>query len=119
MALRLSLLALLIASGLSAYQADNTERNKRDRDRTTVTPEKQGSSKADTEMVARIRRSITDNKSLSTNAHNVKIVVNEGHVWLRGPVANETEKNTVLAVAKEVAGEKNITSNLEITKGDK
>jgi len=111
--------SILFAAAVWAQQPDNTERNKRDRDGTTMTAEKQGNSKADTDLVARIRRSLTKDKTLSTTAKNIKIVVNEGHVWLRGPVPSETEKDRIIALAKQNTNEQNITSSLEVIKGEK
>ena len=113
------LLAILFASASVAQQPDNTERNKRDRDGTTMTAEKQGNSKEDTEMVARIRRAVTQDDTLSTASHNVKIVVNAGRVWLRGPVPTEEEKDRVISHARSIAGEQNVTNLLEVKKGNK
>ncbi len=113
-------LALPVASALLAYQqADNTERNTRDRSANTMTAEKQGNSKADVNLVARLRKAVVDDKSLSTNAHNVKIIVNGGRIWLRGPVESEAEKTRVEALVKETAGGKTATSSIEVIKGDK
>ena len=112
-------LSLLIATVASAYQADNTERNKQDRAGTTMTAEKQGNSKADVELAAKIRRSIVQDDSLSVTAQNVKVIVNGGHVWLRGPVPTEAEKTRIIALAKKSASDPNVTSYLEVAKGDK
>ncbi len=119
MAMKHIAFSLLIATIGWAQQPDNTERNKRDRDGTTMTAEKQGNSKADTDLVAKIRRSITKDKTLSTTAQNVKIIVNEGHVWLRGPVPSEAERDRVIELAKQNSNEKAVTSFLEVVKGDK
>jgi hyperosmotically inducible periplasmic protein len=110
---------ILIVTAAFAQQPDNTGKNKRDRDGSTMTAEKQGSSKADLDLVAAIRRSITQDKTLSTNAHNVKVIVNGGFVWLRGPIPNEAEKDRVIAIAKKFAGDENVTSFLEVMKGEK
>src|SRR6185295_17520232 len=73
--------------------ADNTGKNVRDRDDdATLTPPDQGGSAADRELTAEIRRSIVKDDSLSTNAHNVKIMTNDGVVTLRGPVKSVAEK---------------------------
>ena len=119
MTMKQIVISILIAAAAVAQQPDNTGKNKRDRDGSTMTAEKQGSSKADTDLVAAIRRSITQDKTLSTNAHNVKVVVNGGFVWLRGPIPSEAEKDRVVAIAKKLAGDENVTSFLEVMKGDK
>jgi len=113
-------LSIALTTALSAWQQpDNTEKNKRDRDGATMTAEKQGNSKSDVDLLARIRRAITKDGSMSTSARNVKIVVNSGQVWLRGPVASEAEKEQIGAAAKQLAGNANVNNLLEVTKGDK
>jgi len=54
-------------------------------------------------------------KSLSTYAHNVKVVVQNGQATLKGPVPSEEEKKAIEAKANEVAGEGKVTSKLEVT----
>lgn len=53
-------------------------------------------------------------KSLSTYAHNVKIVTQGGQVTLKGPVRSEHEKKAIEAKAAEVAGDGKVTSELNI-----
>ena len=53
-------------------------------------------------------------KSLSTYAHNVKIITQNGVVTLKGPVRSEEEKQAVEAKAKEIAGPGKVTSDLEV-----
>lgn len=52
-------------------------------------------SDADVETTRKIRSSIVDDKTLSTYAHNVKIVTLNGKVTLRGPVKNLEEKESL------------------------
>ena len=95
--------------------ADNTKRNLRDRDDTTLTPPDQAEgSTNDVEVTRRIRKAIMADKSLSTNAQNIKIITLNGQVTLRGPVENAGEKQTVQAKAEHVAGARNVKSELEI-----
>ena len=111
------LLIVVLTAGLAVAQApDNTKTNKRDRNDSTLTADKQQKmSKADTDMVKKIRQSIIADKSLSTYGHNVKIVVHEGRATLRGPVRSQTERDAIQAKAAAVAGEGNVTNELEIT----
>ena len=53
-------------------------------------------------------------KSLSTYAHNIKIVTMDGKVTLKGPVRSDDEKSAINAKAVAVAGADNVTNNLEI-----
>ena len=104
----------------SARQADgagdatNTARNERDRDGVNPTADDQSESKQDIDIAAKVRRAVVSDKSLSTNAHNVKIITNEGQVTLRGPVDSEAEKEAIVAKAKEVAGDDRVVDELEL-----
>lgn len=96
------------------HDATNTGRNVRDRDEANPTADDQPQSKVEIDTAAKIRRSVVDDKSLSTNAHNVKIIAKDGEVTLRGPVDNEQEKETIVAKAKEIAGDEHVVDELEV-----
>jgi osmotically-inducible protein OsmY len=61
-----------------------------------------------------IRRAVVKDKSLSTNAHNVKVIASGGKVTLKGPVQSEEEKKAVEAKATQVAGAENVTSEITV-----
>jgi osmotically-inducible protein OsmY len=44
----------------------------------------------------------------------VKIITQNGMVTLKGPVRSEDEKKAVESKVTEIAGESNVTSNLDI-----
>jgi hypothetical protein len=69
-----------------------------------LTATDQGTSDADIETTAKIRRAIVDDDNLSTLAHNVTIVTRDGRVTLRGNVRSMQEKTAVAAKAEAVAG---------------
>ncbi len=69
-----------------------------------LTATDQGTSDADIEMTAKIRRAIVDDDNLSTLAQNVTIVTRDGQVTLRGEVRSMQEKAAVAAKAQTVAG---------------
>ena len=52
-----------------------------------------------------IRSAIMKDKSLSTYAHNIKVIAQDGTVTLKGPVHTETEKQTLVAKATQIAGD--------------
>jgi osmotically-inducible protein OsmY len=54
--------------------------------------------------------------SLSTTAHNVKIITVDGVVTLRGPVNNDQEKAKIADAAKKIAGVKQVDNQLEVVK---
>ena len=87
-----------------ATAADNTGVNKRDRSNTEATVDQQKNDKSDLAMAAKIRRAIMKDQTLSTNAHNVKIIVRDGTVTLKGPVSSKTERAAVEKVALDILG---------------
>jgi len=95
---------------------DNTGRNVRDRGGDTVTPGDQSNDKGDLHLTQQIRKEIVADKSLSTNAKNVKIITANGVVTLRGPVNTPQEKATIEAKAQSIAGANNVDSQLEIVR---
>ena len=102
------------ANGVATRDADNTGRNERDRSGNTATPTKQGNNKHDVEITRQLRQAITKDDSLSTNAHNVKIVTVDGVVTLRGPVKTAAEKATVASKAQAAKGVKRVDDQLEV-----
>ena len=72
--------------------ADNTKVNKGDRAKGAVTADQQKENAADREITQKIRRALMDDKSLSTYAHNVKVVAQEGQVTLKGPCGARPRK---------------------------
>src|SRR5205814_5397284 len=71
---------------------DNTKVNQRDRTDNSTTADQQKENRSDRELARQIRRAIVKDKSLSTYAHNVKVVVQNGTVTLKGPVRSEDDK---------------------------
>jgi hyperosmotically inducible periplasmic protein len=95
-------------------QADNTRVNQRDQNVNEPTADQQKDNRSDRDITQQIRKAIMNDKSLSTYAHNVKIVTQNGQVTLKGPVRSDEEKRTVEAKAAEVAGDNNVISKLDI-----
>jgi hyperosmotically inducible protein len=93
---------------------DNSKTNQRDRDKAAATADKQKMSAEDRELTRKIRKAVTGDKSLSTYAHNVKIITQDGKVTLKGPVRSTEEQTAVLAKAKEIAGEGNVTDEMDV-----
>jgi hyperosmotically inducible protein len=93
---------------------DNTKVNDRDRNKAESTADQQKENRPDREITRDIRRSIVQDKSLSTYAHNVKVISQNGMVTLKGPVRSEEEKTAIEAKAAEIAGKDKVTSQLEV-----
>jgi hyperosmotically inducible periplasmic protein len=94
--------------------ADNTKTNQRDNDKNSPTADQQKMNPQDRAITQKIRAAIHDDKSLSTYAHNVKIISQNGKVTLRGPVRSQDEKANIEAKALIVAGDGNVDNELEI-----
>src|ERR1700687_979544 len=61
-------------SATSQAQPDNTKVNKRDKNPDEATADQQKMNAADRNLTARIRKSVIADKTLSTYAHNVKLI---------------------------------------------
>ena len=83
---------------------DNTAVNKRDQNPGEATADQQKMNAADRALTAKIRKAVIADKSLSTYAHNVKIISQNGTVTLKGPVHSDEEVKSIMAKATEGAG---------------
>jgi hyperosmotically inducible periplasmic protein len=83
---------------------DNTKMNQRDRNPDEATADKQKMNPEDRALSSKIRKAIVADKSLSTYAHNVKIISQNGTVTLKGPVHSDDEMKSIVAKATDVAG---------------
>jgi osmotically-inducible protein OsmY len=104
----------LAASAAAQTAPDNTKVNKRDRSEGALTADQQKENPADRELAKKIRAALTDDDTLSTYAQNVKVIVRDGKVTLKGPVRTSAEKTAVAAKAIEIAGKANVTNSLSI-----
>jgi hyperosmotically inducible protein len=101
----------------SAPAADNTKVNERDKNQNEPTASQQKENPTDRAVTQQIRKSLMDDKSLSTYAQNVKIITQDGQVTLKGPVRSEAEKHEKQMIeqkAAEVAGKDKVTSELDV-----
>jgi hypothetical protein len=89
---------------------DNTKQNKDQ----SPTADDQKMNPADRAIAQKIRKALHDDSNLSTYAHNIKIIAQDGKVTLRGPVRSEDEKASIEAKAVSVAGAGNVTNLLEV-----
>lgn len=89
---------------------DNTKVNKQG----GTTADQQSQNKADLELVRQVRQAIVKDKTLSSTAHNCKVITREGAVTLRGPVNSQKEKDTIEQIAVKLAGEGKVTNELVV-----
>ena len=108
-----SLLASPVAQGQQSAP-DNTKTNQGDANKGATTADQQKMNTVDQNITKQIRSSIMKDKSLSTYAHNIKIIAQAGKVTLKGAVRSEDEKSAVEAKAQKIAGASNVTSELTV-----
>jgi hypothetical protein len=94
-------------TGSPAARPDNSAQNKAH----DTTSDQQSGATSDRMLTKKIRQAIVADKSLSTYGHNVKIIVQNGSVTLKGPVHSEDEKQTIASKAAEIAGSPDKVSN--------
>jgi hyperosmotically inducible periplasmic protein len=93
---------------------DNTKTNQGDANKGATTADQQKMNPADRATTKQIRSALMQDKTLSTYAHNIKIITQDGHVTLKGPVRTEDEKTAIGEKATQVAGTGNVTNHLTI-----
>ena len=92
--------------------ADNTKANKSANN--GVTADQGKNNQSDRVIMQKIREAVIADKSLSTYAHNVKIISQNGQVTLKGPVRSEAEKTTIEQKAVDVVGAGKVTNEITI-----
>lgn len=113
---------VLLCSGVSIKAApqspppaaDNTKVNKAALAKGQPTADQAKNSDADRDILQKIRQAVMDDKSLSTYAHNVKIISQNEKVTLKGPVRSNKEKQNIGQKATDVAGTGNVTNQITI-----
>jgi hyperosmotically inducible periplasmic protein len=84
--------------------ADNTKTNQGDRNANAITADQQKNNRSDRDLSQQVRQALMQDKALSTYAHNVKVISQNGTVTLKGPVRSEDEKQAIETKATEVVG---------------
>ena len=103
-ALLLPSLLLPVYAQSTDPKPDNTAVNKRDQNPGEATADQQKMNAADRALTAKIRKVVMADKNLSSYAHNVKIISQNGTVTLKGPVHSDDEVKSIMAKATEGAG---------------
>jgi hyperosmotically inducible periplasmic protein len=101
-------------SGSPSQAPDNAAANRPGNSPDANRADQQGFSENDREITRKIRKAVIADKSLSTYAHNVKIISRNGVVTLKGPVRSDQEKNTIDSAATQIAGAANVKDELTI-----
>jgi hyperosmotically inducible protein len=102
--------------GLQTALAASTEEKSKGSEKTPPTASDQSENEVDRKITQQIRRAVTKDDSLSTSAHNVKIITQDGKVTLRGTVKSDSEKQKIGEMAKKASGVKNVDNLLTVSK---
>ena len=102
------------ANTQSGVSPDNSRVNAQDQNNIANSADQAQNTKSDVDIMAQIRRSIVQDKSLSTYAHNVKVVAQNGFVTLSGPVNTADEKTKIEQIAAGVVGEGQVVNKLTV-----
>ena len=112
-----SIFAAVAVSGLltipciAQTQPDNSANNK---DHAVTADSQSHATSGDRAITHNVRKAIMADKSLSSYAHNVKVVTVNGAVTLKGPVHSEEEKQKIQADAAGVVSGDAITNELTV-----
>jgi hyperosmotically inducible protein len=113
----LILCVTLIAMLIPRYEASQhaaSASSKQNGDEAGPTADQQKMSPADRTLTQKIRKALHRDRSLSHDAHNIRIFMQNGKVILRGPVRSEGEKSNVEGKAANAVGQENVTNQLEV-----
>jgi osmotically-inducible protein OsmY len=102
------------AQSSSPVPGDNSKINQQDRDPSQPTADQQQNNRSDLDVTKEIRRALVKDNSLSTYAHNVKVIAQDGKVTLKGPVRSDDEKSAVIAKAAQVVGQSNVNDEMTV-----
>jgi hyperosmotically inducible periplasmic protein len=97
-------------AGAAQTAPDNSNQNKNQ----APTADNQSNAQSDRMTTAKIRKAITADKTLSTYAHNVKIITLNGAVTLKGPVKSDEEKQKVASMAANIVSANKVTDELTV-----
>ena len=103
---------LIPCAQVFAQAPDNSKTNQQDRG--AATADQQTENRGDRDLARKIRKSIMDDKNLSTYARNVEVIARNGTVMLKGPVRTDEEKSAIEAKAVEIAGAANVKSEITV-----
>ena len=98
----------------ASVRADNTKSNRDDPSNRNRTADDQSNNLSDEQITQQIRRKVLADKTLSTYAHNAKIVSVNGTVTLNGAVHSAAERRHVAQIAADVAGKANVVNDIKV-----
>lgn len=94
-------------------QVDGTSVDEKPWDGTVATAQDQSNDSGDVELLQSVRQALINDDALSFNAKNVKVIVRNGDVTLRGVVKDAAEHERVVALTRACAGVRSVIDQIE------
>lgn len=114
--LAMAIIATAALNNVHANQAQTTPNVRDNVPQDGLTAQDASNKPADVEVTKQIRRELMKDDALSTKAKNVKIIVLNNGVTLKGPVENEKEIERILKHAYVSAPKHKIYNQISVTK---
>jgi hyperosmotically inducible periplasmic protein len=108
--------AAALKQATKQIKADNSAVNVRDQSVHEVTAQDQSISPKAADTLRIIRARLTTDETLSTYAKNIKIIVIDDLITLKGPVRSDAEKLQIVRIANNAAPEYKIENQIEVVK---
>jgi osmotically-inducible protein OsmY len=105
----------LVAACSNPEKPENGRNAGNTRQQVTFQEEAPEATEADRRITLDIRKALTERKTLSVHARNVRIVTTQNVVELSGPVETEAEKKEVGVIAQTIPGVQRVENQLEVT----
>lgn len=96
------------------YDAENAIENIQDQNQKMIAPLTESKTESDRKIAQELRQAIMADRSLSNDAKNISISVNNGVVTLRGVVYNSQEKNTIEKKISSIRDIKRVDNQIEV-----
>lgn len=79
-----------------------------------LNPGDQADSYADRPWLKKIRQALSEDHTLSPNVSNVKIIISNGTIQLKGTVPDAQTKENIVKKVKQVVGDRKVEDKLEV-----
>jgi osmotically-inducible protein OsmY len=115
--------AFIICLGLLAIasKADETIQSSNEVPKTSFEQlafDTQANKPRDLALVRQIRKELTLDRNLSTNGKNVKIIIVDKEIILKGPVKSDGEKTRILNIISKLSNDHIIRNQLEVARNN-
>lgn len=111
--------SLILCAGMIAPAAAFAQQKQDQSGSRTIVADQTKNNPTDLQLARNIRRDLVKDKTLSANGRNVKVVVQDGRITIRGPVRNDDERKKVLEIAQKYSGGNHVVDQIILPAGGK